>query len=93
MQNGNVNEFIDLMHYGDELIFMYDGKKYFLQGFKEDDICTLYLDCWEPPADDYIYVVSGAPGEGYPVEKFLEAKIWNGKSFWQAEPDMKWVDS
>ena len=38
MQNGNVNEFIDLMHYGDELIFMYDGKKYFLQGFKEDDI-------------------------------------------------------
>lgn len=93
MQDGNVNEFIDMMHYGDELIFMYEGEKYFLEGFKEGDICTLYLDRWEPPSDGYIYVVSGAPGEGYPVEKFLEAKIWNGKNFWQAESDMKWVDA
>ena len=28
----------------------------------------------------------------YPVEAFLEAKIWNGKSFWDAEQDIEWVD-
>lgn len=28
----------------------------------------------------------------YPVESFLEAKIWNGKSFWDVEQDIEWVD-
>ena len=28
----------------------------------------------------------------YPVEAFLEAKIWNGKSFWDVEQDIEWVD-
>ena len=32
MLNGDVNEFIDGLHYGDERFFLYDGNKYFLQG-------------------------------------------------------------
>ena len=32
MINGDVNEFIGGLYYGDERFFLYDGNKYFLQG-------------------------------------------------------------
>lgn len=91
MINGNVNEFVDHIHYGDELIFIFDGKKYFLQGLLTDGKYTLYLDRWSPPSDEYIWFGIG-DDKKYPVNEFLDAKIWNGKNFWQAECDMKWVD-
>lgn len=28
----------------------------------------------------------------YPVLEFEKAKIFNGKSFWEAEKDIEWVD-
>lgn len=90
--NGDVTEFVDRIHYGDELIFMYNGQKFFLQGFLEDDgICTTYLDRWEPPADDYIWVGRG-DSKNFPVEEFLKAEIWDGKSFWEVEKKMEWLD-
>lgn len=92
MLNGDVTEFVDRIHYGDELIFMYNGQKFFLQGFLEDDgICTTYLDRWEPPADDYIWVGRG-DSKNFPVEEFLKAEIWDGKSFWEVEKKMEWLD-
>ena len=91
MINGNVNEFVDHIYYGDELIFSYKGKKYFLQGFKENNKCTLYLDCWLPPGKDYFWVKKGTES-AYPVEEFLNAKLWDGKNFWEVEKDMEWLD-
>lgn len=92
MINGDVNEFVDHIHYGDELVFLYQGKKYFLQGFCVDDgICRLYLDRWEPPATDYIWVGTG-DSRGFPVEEFLNQKLWDGKTFWEAEQEIEWVD-
>lgn len=34
-ENGNVREFIDHIHYGDEFWFLYNGTKYFLEGWIE----------------------------------------------------------
>ncbi|MEG0836162.1 MAG: hypothetical protein RRY24_04485 [Clostridiales bacterium] len=60
MINGNAREFLYRIYYGDKLIFIFKGEKFFLQGFLENDgICTTYLDRWEPPADDYIWVGKG----------------------------------
>ena len=28
----------------------------------------------------------------YPVDEFINAKIWNDKTFWQVEQDIEWVD-
>ncbi|MEG2044895.1 MAG: hypothetical protein RR088_02785 [Clostridia bacterium] len=93
MINGNLTEFVDKIYFGDELIFMYKGQKFFLQGFLEDDgICTTYLDRWEPPVDDYIWVSKG-DSKKFPVEKFLNAKIWDNKSFLDVESEIEWVDS
>ena len=43
MKNGNVQEFVDHIHYGDELWFLYNGTKYFLEGWIENDILELVL--------------------------------------------------
>lgn len=90
MINGDVNEFVDYMSYGAELIFMYRGQKFFLQGmpFTQDTLC---LDRWEPPGTDYIWVAKGKDG-AMPVEEFLNAKLWDGRNFWEAEYEMEWVD-
>ena len=31
LKNGDVREFVDHIHHGDELWFLYDGKKFFLE--------------------------------------------------------------
>lgn len=89
LKNGDVREFVDHIHYGDELWFLYDGKKYFLEGWSEDGRLDLYL--YEMAGDWKEYVWKGTASH-YPVDAFLEAKIWNGKSFWDVEQDMEWVD-
>lgn len=90
MIDGNVNEFVDHIYYGDELWFLYDGKKYFLEGWPRDGKLCLCL--YEMTEDGKEFVWEGS-GSHYPVEEFLKAKIWNGKSFWAAEQEMQWIDS
>ncbi len=34
----------------------------------------------------------GIGKENYPVEDFLAAKLWDGRSFWEAQDEMEWVD-
>lgn len=88
---GKVKEFIEHIRHGDEHIFLYDGKKYFLQGYLSVGKCTLYLDRWQPPSGDYIWVGVGNENM-YPVNEFVEAKLWNGKSFFEIEQQIEWVD-
>lgn len=90
MLNGDVNEFVAHIPWGDELAFIYKGKKYFLQGLDT----KLYLAIWEPPTDGYIWIGDGFTYEkGYPVDKFLAAPIFDGKTFWEVESEIEWVDS
>lgn len=89
MKNGDVREFVDRIHYGDELWFVFDGKVFFLEGWTNDGTLDLYL--YEMKDGGEMYVWKGDK-KHYPVGEFLEAKIWNGKKFWEAEQDMKWVD-
>lgn len=92
MIGGDVLDFVDHIHYGDELIFLYHGEKFFLEGLPENGQLNLYLDRWEPPADDYIWTGRGDK-KNYPVQDFLDAKIWDGRNFWAAQEEMKWVDA
>ena len=51
----------------------------------------MYLDRWEPPATDYIWVGIETDTD-YPVDEFLNAPIWDGKSFLEIESEVEWVD-
>ena len=93
MINGNAQEFIDGLHYGDERFFLYDGKKYFIQGYWPNDnekpLLELYvLEPYDDPFEWHAY----SEDKNYPVSEFVNAKIFNGKSFWEVEKDIEWVD-
>lgn len=92
MINGDVHAFIDGLHYGDERFFLYKGNKYFLQGYYVEGKPMLELYVIENPTVDFAWRSISDNGE-YPVEMFENAKIFHGKSFWEIEKDIEWVDA
>ncbi len=89
MKNGNVNEFVDHIHYGDELWIIYRGRKFLLEGWTNDG--TLDLCLFEVAENGEMHVWKGDTHH-YSVEAFLRAEIWDGRSFWEAEQEIEWVD-
>ena len=94
MINGDLNIILDLMKRGEELVFTYKGQKYFLQGHYdfEKKTCTLYLTRWDPPLDHFVWVGASVHEKYCDIDEFCNAKIFDGKSFWEIEPEVEWVD-
>ena len=59
MKNGNLTEFVDKLYYGEELEFEYLGKRYFLQGWSEDNSSRMTLDAIDQgPFEKYVWEYS-----------------------------------
>ncbi len=91
MTDGDIDDFIDALSLGDDLTFLYNGQKFFLRGYNQNGRATLYLDRLDPPADDYILVLAGRERQ-YPVQQFMDARIWDGKTFMEVQDEIQWVD-
>lgn len=89
MKNGDVQKFVDHIYYGDELWFLYNNKKYFLEGWAENGVLELVLYEMEEGGKEFWW--KGSKNK-FPVEDFLKAPIFDGKNFWEAEKDFIWVD-
>ena len=94
MINGSVTDFIDQLYYGQELVFAYNGKKYFIQGWMNDDKSESTMVLTE---------VDSKPFAGYLweyksdnmrtcAEAFLTAPIWDDKDFLQIQESVIWSD-
>lgn len=91
MINGDVKEFVDGLYYGDERFFIYAGNKYFMQGYCKANTFTLELYIIENPKNDFEWRAC-SQDRRYLVSVFEKAKIFNGKSFWEVEKEIEWVD-
>ena len=91
MINGNANEFVDGLHYGDERFFLYNGNKYFLQGYMVNGKPMLELYTIEHPDVEFEWRAISNNSD-YPVTEFENAKIFEGKSFWDIEKNIEWLD-
>ena len=89
LKNGNVQEFVDHIYYGDELWFRYKGRLYFLEGWHNENHLDLKLYEMHKNGKEYSWK---GDNKKYPVDEFINAKIWNDKTFWQVEQDIEWVD-
>lgn len=102
MINGDVIEFVDQIYTGLDLFFLYKKQKFFLEGITvevpiegkstmelRNVHCLLRLD---PPLDHPVWEHIFPAGIGFPAEEFLKAKIWDGKSFWEVQEEMEWID-
>ena len=94
MINSRYSEFLDKLYYGEEIVFVYQGKKYFIQGYYSADLSVATMELAE---------VTGKPFESFLWEHharnlqecakvFLNAQIWDGKSFAQIQRYVIWSD-
>ena len=91
MVREELESFIDGLHYGEERIFLWHGKKFFIEGFFDNGRLTLFLDQWEPPSQGYLWTC-GLNDASYPVEEFLKARPFEGKTFLEIFPEATWTD-
>ena len=92
MKNGDISDFMDQLYYGGELVFEYDGTKYFLQGWTENDLCTMTLDIVsQKEFKDYLWKHEAKTMKEC-AEEFLKTPLWNGKVFPQIQKDVLWSD-
>ena len=92
MINGNASEFIDRIYTCQDTVFIYNGIKYWFQGYMPSDN-AVHMEVFqtEPAADGYIWVYDGCSiSEGQIA--FQKAPIFNGKTFWEVEGEIEWVD-
>ena len=79
MRNGNIREFVDKLWGGEELIYIYNGKKYFSQGYVlENGQYRFELQQWEPEGKTLWYVEGFDPQSS--LDKFLEQPLFDGKN-------------
>ena len=91
MINGSYHEFFEKLSWGVELWFVYGGAKYLVQGYTENGTYNLYFFMVDPEGTGYDWIGNGTEQE-YPVEEFLNAKLFDGKSFREIESVVEWVD-
>ena len=91
MINGNIDEFVEKLLDGEEDIYVYHGKKYFSQGYNLDG-GTYYFEIqqWKPTAS-VLWSVKGLDRPAS-LDAFLKEPLFNGKTFWECEKEMEWVD-
>jgi len=95
MVHGNANEFIDKMFYEDHYV-IFHGEKYFVNGCQtemDEDGNTLFvrLEVYNLTQNITVFSIT-RPSASECVSAFEDALIWNGKSFWDAENEIEWVD-
>ena len=95
MHGGNVNDFLDHATY-EEVAALYNGTKYFFYGLCYDEKTKLYSFVVERcnPDGSYaetIYDKTSTDRE-WCLEQFIQTPIIDGKTFWQLEKDMTWIE-
>lgn len=90
-----VNEFLDTIYYGEGEL-TYRGHRYFVNGAryleKKGAMCLeVYLLYEDPNRLTQTVFETCQPTAEACLQAFLAAPIWDGRTFWEAEPEMQWV--
>ena len=92
MINGNANEFIDRIYTCQDTVFIYHGRKYWFQGYMPNEN-SVHMEIFQTDSvkNGYVWEYNGSSiSEGQ--EAFQTAPIFAGKTFWEVEKDIEWVD-
>lgn len=95
MKGGNVNKFIDQTTY-EECAVLYKGIKYFYHGLiydKEKNLYSYVIDIWDKNGnyEKTVFDKTGSSAEEC-LNLAQNEPIYEGKTFWEAEPDMEWFE-
>ncbi len=85
MHNNALTLFLDMwdLKSGSDTFPLDDGYEDYIRKIEEFKKASgEYQYLWVQAGDKY----------SYPVEKFLQAPIFDGKTFWEVEQEIEWVD-
>lgn len=95
MKGADVNDFIDHTTF-EECAVVYKGVKYFFHGLIFDRNKKEYsyaIDIWDSKGDCVKTVFNKTATTSQKCMELAQNEpIFEGKSFWEAEPDMEWVE-
>ena len=92
MKNGDINDFLDQLNYGGELVFEYAGSRYFIQGWTTTDRNFMALDYVRDEVfKNYIWTHEASTMKEC-ADAFLSEPLWEGKNFLQIQDDVTWTD-
>lgn len=87
MTGKSIQDFIKDLYYNPETEFSYRQERYIISGYINSDNTLYTLEIWSTENDRQIFSCTNASRE-YCVEKFESAKIFNGKTIYEAENDI-----
>lgn len=95
MIDSRAYDFLYKLYYEDHYV-IYNGNKYFFNGcqFKKNtagEAVSVRLEVYNLSNDETLFSITKPSAEEC-VEALEEAAIWNGKTFWEVENQMRWVD-
>ena len=95
MIDGNARDFIEKLHYEDHYV-IYNGNKFFFffcQTKTSSDGTVEYvsLEVYNLSTDETIFSIKKSFASDC-ILALEEAPIWGGKTFWEIENEMQWVD-
>ena len=92
MINGNVGEFVDRIYSCQDTIFIFDGIKYWFQGYTlPNGTVHMEVSQYHPISDSFFWEYDGKSIDEC-HKAFLKAPIFAGQTFWEVEKNITWVD-
>ena len=92
MINGNPQEFVDTLYLGEEILFEYRHQRLFAQGYNlSKNEAVFRIDRWIPEPLETVYECYNTSVSKC-VERFLEEKFFEGRTFWEVEKEIEWCD-
>jgi len=92
MIDGNPKEFIDNLYFGEEMYFIFRGIKFFIEGINFEGKKSITMYAYDPAIDELDWEWPSKDNKNFPVEDFEKSKIFGGKSFWEVEKEIQWID-
>ena len=92
MIGGNPNDFLDRIYSCQDTIYIYKGIKFWFQGYMPDSNTVRMEVIQYQPADNKDIWSYDATTIEQCKQAFIDAPIFDGKTFWDVEQDIEWVD-
>lgn len=91
MKGGNPNRFLEYIFNGVDIVYVYNGKKFWGQGWTISTGFHYEIYQCEPLVEGFHWIYNGENQRDC-QQAFIKAPIFDGKTFWEAEQDIEWVD-
>lgn len=90
MINGDPYEFLEMVSNAQEILYLYKGVRYFYQGYTKND--GFHMEVFKYDAVNEGFVLNETTDYYHMIEIFENAPIFEGKTFWEVEKEIEWLD-